>query len=49
QVERNIWPWVNAGLVIPVIGATLPLQDAAAAHQLLESGDVSGKIVLTVL
>ncbi|MCX6423256.1 MAG: NAD(P)H-quinone oxidoreductase [Actinobacteria bacterium] len=49
QVERNIWPWVHAGLVNPVIGATLPLQDAAAAHQLLESGDVSGKIVLTVL
>ena len=48
QVERNIWPWVHAGLVTPVIGATLPLQDAAAAHQLLESGEITGKIVLTV-
>ena len=48
QVERNIWPWVHAGLVYPVIGATLPLQDAAAAHQLLESGEITGKIVLTV-
>jgi putative PIG3 family NAD(P)H quinone oxidoreductase len=48
QVERNIWPWVHAGLVTPVIGATLPLQEAAAAHQLLESGEVTGKIVLTV-
>ena len=48
QVERNIWPWVHAGLVTPVIGATLPLPEAAAAHQLLESGEVTGKIVLTV-
>ena len=48
QVERNIWPWVHAGIVTPVIGATLPLQDAAAAHQLLESGEITGKIVLTV-
>lgn len=48
QVERNIWPWVHAGLVTPVIGATLPLQEAAAAHQLLESGEITGKIVLTV-
>ena len=48
QVERNIWPWVHAGIVYPVIGATLPLQDAAAAHQLLESGEITGKIVLTV-
>lgn len=47
QVERTIWPWVHAGLVTPVIGATLPLQEAAAAHQLLESGAVTGKIVLT--
>ncbi len=48
QVERNIWPWVHSGLVTPVIGATLPLQEAAAAHQLLESGEITGKIVLTV-
>jgi len=48
QVERNIWPWVHAGIVTPVIGATLPLQEAAAAHQLLESGEITGKIVLTV-
>ena len=48
QVERNIWPWVHAGIVTPVIGATLPLQNAAAAHQLLESGEITGKIVLTV-
>ncbi|GDX32739.1 NAD(P)H quinone oxidoreductase [Actinomycetes bacterium] len=47
QVERNIWPWVHAGIVNPAIGATMALQDAAAAHQLLESGAVTGKIVLT--
>ncbi|MDA3022849.1 MAG: NAD(P)H-quinone oxidoreductase [Actinomycetota bacterium] len=48
QVERTIWPWIPAGIVTPVIGATMALADAAAAHQLLESGAVTGKIVLTV-
>ena len=48
QVERTVWPWIPAGIVTPVIGATVALPDAAAAHQLLESGAVTGKIVLTV-
>jgi len=35
-----------AGAIRPVIGAQLPLAEAAQAHRLLEQGRVSGKIVL---
>ena len=47
EVERSIWPWIDAGLIAPVIGARLPMSDAADAHRLLESGAVTGKILLT--
>ena len=47
EVERNIWPWVGAGLITTVIGARLPMNEAGVAHRLLESGAVTGKILLT--
>jgi putative PIG3 family NAD(P)H quinone oxidoreductase len=43
-----VWPMIADGRVRPVIGARLPIQQAAEAHRLLSSGQVSGKIVLTV-
>jgi putative PIG3 family NAD(P)H quinone oxidoreductase len=46
QVERNIWPWVHAGIVKPVIDRVMPMQEAAQAHRLLHDGAVTGKIVL---
>ena len=42
-----MWPLLSSGLVAPVIDRTLPLDRAAEAHRLLESGEVIGKIVLT--
>ena len=45
-VREQVWPWVDAGLLRPVIGATLPLSQAAQAHELLEAGAVTGKILL---
>ena len=47
EVERNIWPWIGAGLIAPVIGARRPMNEAGDAHRLLESGAVTGKILLT--
>jgi putative PIG3 family NAD(P)H quinone oxidoreductase len=47
-VRRVFWPLVDAGLARPVIHATFPLAEAAAAHRMLEQGDHIGKIVLTV-
>ena len=47
-VTASVWPMIADGRVRPIIGAHMPIQQAADAHQLLVSGKVSGKIVLTV-
>jgi NADPH:quinone reductase len=47
EVYRNVWPWIEAGKVKPVIFKTLPLKQAADAHRLMESSSHIGKIVLT--
>ncbi|WP_237522661.1 NADP-dependent oxidoreductase [Streptomyces sp. SID1328] len=39
---------VDAGALRPVLAEVLPLEQAAKAHELIESGHVHGKIVLTV-
>jgi NADPH:quinone reductase len=43
-----VWPHVEAGRLKPIIDRTFPLAEAIAAHQLMESGDHVGKIVLTI-
>jgi len=48
SVVEHVWPLVAEGLVLPVVGETLPLTEVAAAHALMESGEHSGKILLTV-
>lgn len=45
-VEATVWPWVEAGKVKPVIDRTFPLDQASAAHALLEGGAHFGKVVL---
>ena len=47
-LQKRVWPLIERGAVRPVIHATFPLTDAAAAHEALERGDHVGKIVLTV-
>jgi putative PIG3 family NAD(P)H quinone oxidoreductase len=48
EVERVVWPWIEAGKVKPIVERTFPLAEAAKAHALLESGAHLGKVVLTV-
>lgn len=48
RVRDNVWPMIADGQVRPVIGAEFPVAQAQAAHELLESGDVSGKVILRV-
>ena len=48
EVEKHVWPWIESGAITPVIGATVPLAEAAEAHRMLAAGEVTGKIVLTV-
>ncbi|MGA8544907.1 MAG: NAD(P)H-quinone oxidoreductase [Mycobacterium sp.] len=47
-VTTSVWPMIADGRVRPVIGAHIPIQQAGEAHRLLSSGQVTGKIVLTV-
>jgi putative PIG3 family NAD(P)H quinone oxidoreductase len=48
RLRDQVWPYLESGVVAPVIYRTFPLRDAAAAHQLLESGVHVGKLVLIV-
>ena len=46
-VVEHVWPLVADGSVKPLVHATLPLDRAGEAHALMESGEHSGKILLT--
>ncbi|HEX2213305.1 MAG TPA: NAD(P)H-quinone oxidoreductase [Mycobacterium sp.] len=48
DVVANVWPMIDNGQVRPIIGAEFPIVEASAAHELLESGEVSGKVLLRV-
>ena len=46
-IARHVLPLVKQGRVLPRIHATFPLAHAVQAHEMLESGKVFGKLVLT--
>ena len=46
-IVEHVWPLIGAGAIKPLVHATLPLEEAAAAHELMDSGSHSGKILLT--
>ncbi|KAI9198869.1 hypothetical protein LWI28_023445 [Acer negundo] len=46
EVEKYVWPAITAGEVKPVIHKYFPLSEAAEAHQLMESSQHIGKIML---
>jgi NADPH2:quinone reductase len=48
EIARTVWPYVEGGRLKPVIDSTFPLEEAAAAHARMESGEHVGKIVLIV-
>jgi NADPH:quinone reductase len=45
-LHDKIWPSLDRGKALPVVHATFPLEDARAAHELMESSRHLGKIVL---
>ena len=47
EVERVVWPWVEAGKVKAVIAHTFPLAEAGNAQAMLDGAHL-GKVVLTV-
>jgi len=46
EIESNVWPLIESGKFKPVIYKIFPLKDAAKAHQLMESSQHIGKIIL---
>jgi NADPH:quinone reductase-like Zn-dependent oxidoreductase len=47
-VTQDLWPLVGAGKVLPIVGAEIPVSQAGGAHRLLESGEIVGKVLLTL-
>ena len=45
-LRKEVWPLLEAGTVRPIVHRTFPLDDAPAAHRLMESSEHVGKIVL---
>ncbi|MSO82272.1 MAG: NAD(P)H-quinone oxidoreductase [Acidobacteria bacterium] len=45
-LRREIWPLLEAGHVKTIVYRTFPLDEAAAAHRLMETSEHVGKIVL---
>ncbi|RVW00855.1 NAD(P)H-quinone oxidoreductase [Rhodococcus spongiicola] len=47
-VRDKLWPLVRDGIVQPIVHAELPITEARTAHEMLDSPDVVGKLVLAV-
>ena len=48
RLREKIWPLIEAGRIKPEIYRTFPLEQAGEAHELMESSQHIGKIVLTL-
>jgi len=48
SVAENVWPLVASGRVRPMVNQEFALDDVASAHQLMDEGGHSGKILLRV-
>ena len=46
SVEQEVWPLFANGQIRPIVDSAFPLERAADAHRLMESGRHTGKIVL---
>lgn len=47
KLEANIWPLLASGEIKPIIYAVFPAEQAAKAHEMMESSEHIGKIVLS--
>lgn len=48
NLRRDVWPLIETGAIAPVIDTVFPLEEAAAAHHLMEASTHIGKIMLSV-
>lgn len=47
-LSDKVWPLLESGAVAPLVHATFPLAEAAAAHRMMEESNHIGKIILTL-
>lgn len=47
KLQAQVWPLLTSGKIKPIIHATLPLEQAAEGHAMMEAGEQIGKIILT--
>lgn len=47
-LRERVWPLLEQGAIKPIIHATFPMEEAAAAHAMMEAGENIGKIILTM-
>ncbi len=47
-VHEQVWPLLEGGEIKPLIHATFPLAEAARSHELMESNQHQGKIILEI-
>lgn len=47
EVVEHVWPLVGSGAIRPIIDRTFSLEEAAAAHERMTSGEHTGKLLLT--
>jgi putative PIG3 family NAD(P)H quinone oxidoreductase len=47
-VRSQVWPWIAAGRLKPIVDSTFPMNDAKAAHEHMETSAHIGKIILTM-
>lgn len=48
EVRKHLWPLIESGQIKPVIDRTMPLDQVADAHRLLNDSTHIGKVLLTV-
>ncbi len=46
ELEKNVWPLLNAGKIKPIIDSVYPFEQIVEAHRRMESGQHIGKIML---
>lgn len=48
QLIQNVWPLIESGKCKPVIFQVVKFEDVRTAHELLEAGNHTGKVILTL-
>ena len=48
EVVKHVWPMISEAIVRPVVHAAIPIDQAPAAHRMLDAPGTIGKVLLAV-